>query len=166
MAKIKKRKLRWAASQSPQVVGYKLYWEEGGQVTYHSLCANLGNITEVVLPDGVENFSMKPDSGAIELGITAVDELGNESDMITVSAPYQFNVPHAPDEIWFEGQQGQEGQEKDSEKESKDEDIDSDPLAFLTHEFDDEDEVRVHRLTDNIPDCHSPETINSVSKPY
>lgn len=157
MAKIKKRKLRWAASQSPQVVGYKLYWEEGGQVTYNSICANLGNIIEVVIPDGVENFSLKPDSGTIEFGITAVDELGNESDMITVSAPYQFNVPHAPGEIWLEGQK------KGSAKEPKDEDIvDSDPLAFLVQEFDDEDEARVHRLTDNISGSRSSNNQQSI----
>jgi hypothetical protein len=30
MAKLKKRILRWQASSSPQVIGYKLYWSESG----------------------------------------------------------------------------------------------------------------------------------------
>ena len=102
MAKIKKRKLRWTASDSPQVVGYKLYWSEGGEkVSYESPSEKLGNVTEIVLPDDVASFS--PGSGPIEFGVTAVDELGNESDLITIAAPYQFNAPKAPGEFWIEG---------------------------------------------------------------
>ncbi|MGD9237098.1 MAG: hypothetical protein PVF09_10500 [Desulfobacterales bacterium] len=41
MAKIKKRRLRWSASESAQVVGYKLYWSEGGEVNYDSKCVTL-----------------------------------------------------------------------------------------------------------------------------
>lgn len=94
MAKLKKRKLRWHASSSPQVIGYKLYWAEGGNVDYNSKQAFLGNVTEIVLPANVDSF--KPGDGQIELGITSIDELGNESDIITFKAPYQFSVPKAP----------------------------------------------------------------------
>ncbi len=102
VAKIKKRKLQWTASQSPQVVAYKLYWAQGEKVSYGSACATLGNVTEVVLPDDVSEF--KPEAGPVEFGVTAVDELGNESDLVTVSAPHQFDAPLAPGELWFEGQ--------------------------------------------------------------
>lgn len=101
MAKIRKRILRWTASASSQVVGYKLYWAEGDTVTYDSSCVKLGNITKIVLPDDVEEFS--PQNGPVALGVSAVDELGNESDLITVSAPFQFSIPIAPDRIWLEG---------------------------------------------------------------
>ena len=148
MAKIKKRTLRWTASQSPQVVGYKLYWSEGGQVTYDSPSEKLGNTTEVVLPDDVEAFS--PESGPIEFGITAVDELGNESDIVTVSAPYQFNVPQAPDEIWLEGPERSFSEELvEEEPESKAEELESGPLSFLEHDFEDEQDVRVHCIGDD-----------------
>ena len=100
MAKMKKRKLRWKASQSQQVVGYRLYWAEGGEVGYDSPFTALGNITEVVLPDDVDGFS--PKGGPIEFGVSAVDELGNESDLVTFQAPYQFNIPLAPGELWIE----------------------------------------------------------------
>ena len=100
MAKIKKRRLRWSASESAQVVGYKLYWSEGGEVNYDSKCVALGNITEIVLPDDVDSFI--PGGGPIVFGITALDELGNESDMATFVAPYQFNVPKAPDELYLQ----------------------------------------------------------------
>ncbi|CAB5089588.1 hypothetical protein D3OALGA1CA_815 [Olavius algarvensis associated proteobacterium Delta 3] len=100
MAKMKKRILRWRGSNSPQVIGYKLYWSQGGEVTYGSSHANLGNVTEILLPDGVESFSMG--QGPVEFGVTAVDELGNESDMTTVMAPYQFSVPEPPMDLKIE----------------------------------------------------------------
>jgi hypothetical protein len=43
--------------------------------------------------------SFKPIAGPITFGVTAVDELGNESDMVLLPAPYQFNVPEAPDDL-------------------------------------------------------------------
>ncbi|MGD8991619.1 MAG: hypothetical protein PVI00_09230 [Desulfobacterales bacterium] len=100
MAKIKKRRLKWSASDSAQVVGYKLYWSEGSEVSYDSKCVSLGNITEVVLPDDVDLFV--PDGGPVVFGITALDEVGNESDMTTLVAPYQFNVPKAPDDLYLQ----------------------------------------------------------------
>ncbi|KPJ78916.1 MAG: hypothetical protein AMJ54_01280 [Deltaproteobacteria bacterium SG8_13] len=100
MAKMKKRRLSWKASNSSQVVGYKLYWSVGGGVGYHSSCVRLNNVTEIVLPDDVAAFT--PANGAIEFGITAIDELGNESDMATLFAPYQFSVPEAPQGLKME----------------------------------------------------------------
>ena len=100
MAKIKRRKLKWIASGSSQVVGYKLYWSENGAVHYDSQCAILGNVTEIILPDDVNSFT--PNGGSVEFGITAIDELGNESDMITLKAPYQFNVPKAPEDLYLQ----------------------------------------------------------------
>jgi hypothetical protein len=100
MAKIKKRKLRWKASESQQVVGYRLYWAEGQEVNYNSSFTSLGNVTEVVLPDDVDGFS--PTGGPVKFGVAAVDELGNESDLVTFEAPYQFNIPLAPEELWIE----------------------------------------------------------------
>ncbi len=103
MAKIKKRRFRWEGSQSSQVVGYKLYWSEWGGVSYDSEYIELGNVTEVVLPDEAGLF--RPAKGPVEFGLTAVDELGNESDMTTVYAPYQFSVPEAPANLKIETMQ-------------------------------------------------------------
>lgn len=100
MAKIKKRRLRWTASDSAQVVGYKLYWSENGEVNYDSKSVTLGNITEIVLPDDVDSFI--PVGGPIVFAITALDEIGNESDMTTLVVPYQFNVPKAPDDLYLQ----------------------------------------------------------------
>jgi hypothetical protein len=100
LAKIKKRKLVWKPSSSAQVVGYKLYWSEEGSVNYQSPNTKLGNVTEIVLPDDVDAF--KSVQGSVELGISAVDELGNESDLVILKTPYQFNVPQAPSDVWME----------------------------------------------------------------
>ena len=94
MAKVKKRRLVWEPSTSPNVIGYKLYWAEGGEVNYDSPWAMIGNVTEVVLPEQVPSFPIV--KGSIELGITAVNEVGNESDMMIFAAPFQFSVPEAP----------------------------------------------------------------------
>lgn len=100
MAKLKKRILRWQASSSPQIIGYKLYWSDSGDLNYDSNQAILGNVTEIVLPDDVDSF--KPNGGPVELGISSIDELGNESDMIKLMAPYQFSVPEAPRNLRIE----------------------------------------------------------------
>ena len=124
MAKIKKRKLCWKASESQQVVGYKLYWAEGETVNYSSSFAVLGNVTEVVLPDDVDGFS--PAGGPVEFGIAAVDELGNESDLVTFQAPYQFNVPLAPEELWIESLDEFHASEEDAEDPDS-----SEPIALF-----------------------------------
>jgi hypothetical protein len=94
MAKVKKRRLLWEPSTSSNVIGYKLYWAEEGKVNYDSPCALIGNVTEVVLPERVPSFPIV--KGSMELGITAIDEVGNESDMMIFATPFQFSVPDAP----------------------------------------------------------------------
>ena len=56
MAKIKRRRLKWVASNSSQVVGYKLYWSENSELNYDSQWVMLGNVTEIVLPDDVKKI--------------------------------------------------------------------------------------------------------------
>jgi hypothetical protein len=100
VAKIKKRRFRWHPSSSPTVIGYKLYWSEQACVGYHSDCAFIGNVTEVILPGQVSSF---PEAGGpVELGITAVNEIGNESDMATFTVPFQFSVPDPPSSLSLE----------------------------------------------------------------
>jgi hypothetical protein len=104
MAKIRKRKIQWQKSGSPGVVGYKLYWAEASPVDYDSESAMLGNVGEIVLPDGVPSFPLV--KGAVEIGITAVNEIGNESDMTKASFPFQFAVPEAPADLTLGAAEG------------------------------------------------------------
>jgi hypothetical protein len=82
----------------------------------------LGNVTEVVLPDDVKGFSHN--GSPIEFGVAAVDELGNESDLATFKASYQFNIPLAPEGMWIENLdefhiQSEEPQKENSQEPKK-----------------------------------------------
>jgi hypothetical protein len=94
MARVRKRKVHWDASDGLGVVGYKLYWAVGKGVNYDSDFADLGNVTEVILPDDVPSFPIE--AGDIELAVVAVDHIGNESDMTKLYAPFGFTAPDAP----------------------------------------------------------------------
>ena len=94
MARVRKRKIRWNASNGSGVAGYKLYWAVGSKVNYDSDFAEVGNVTEVILPDDVPSFPIV--AADIELGVVAVDHIGNESDMTKLSAPFDFTAPDAP----------------------------------------------------------------------
>jgi len=94
MARIRKRKVRWNPSSASGVKGYKLYWAVGKEVNYDCDFAELGDVTEVTLPDDVPTFPIV--AGDMELGVVAVDHIGNESDMTKLSAPFDFTAPEAP----------------------------------------------------------------------
>lgn len=101
MAKITKRKLNWKASSSAQTVGYKLYWCRQGELNYSSPSEYLGNVTEVIIPEGLSSF--EAGTGPFNFGIVAVDDSGNESDMTTLTVPFHFIAPEAPVEIRIDG---------------------------------------------------------------
>ena len=113
MARIKRRKLKWKASDSSQVIGYKLYWAKGGGVNYDSEFEFLGNVTEIILPDGIKTFPIV--KGTIELGVTALNEIGNESDMIKCNAYFQFSIPDAPEDLVIERADGHYDYEESTE---------------------------------------------------
>jgi len=101
MAKIKKRKVRWSSTYNPEVAGYKLYWTSNGEgVDYESDSYEVGNVSEIILPDHVTSFPLI--SGDVELGITAVSRSGNESDMTKFTASFDFTVPDAPTDLAVE----------------------------------------------------------------
>ena len=91
MAKIRKYKLTWKASDSEMVAGYKLYWSVGMEIGYDSQFIDAGNVTEMELPDEAALAN-----GPVIFGLTAIDNEGNESDMITLAESFQLIVPKAP----------------------------------------------------------------------
>jgi len=91
MAKIRKYRLSWEASDSKNVIGYRLYWSTGKEVSYDSEYIDLINLTEIILPDDVP-FSDSP----IMFGVAAIDRYGNESDITAIPDPYQSQAPKAP----------------------------------------------------------------------
>ena len=92
MAKVRKRTVRWESSTG--ATKYRLYWSAQGPVGYDSEFYEVENKTVVVLPDEIPSFPRM--AGEIELGITAVNAAGNESDIAVARVYVDFTVPEAP----------------------------------------------------------------------
>ena len=103
MALVQEKILSFEPSDSPDVVGYKMYMEEAPTlVTYDSLSFDLGAKTEGInlaeLPD------MTTKDGVYNIGIVAVDDAGNESSMSVVNdVPLDFQAPNPPGQIVITG---------------------------------------------------------------
>ena len=98
MGKIRKKKVRWEPSAN--AVKYRLYWSVQGPVGYESDFVDIENRTLVILPDEIPSFPKI--AGDIELGITAVNEGENESDITRVRVHLDFTVPEAPKALTVE----------------------------------------------------------------
>ena len=92
MGRVRRRKLRWEPSVG--AAKYRLYWSTQGPVGYESDFVELENRTMAILPDEVPSFPTI--AGNIELGITAVNTVGNESDITIARVFCDFTVPEAP----------------------------------------------------------------------
>lgn len=95
---VKNVTLSFPPSGSPDVVGYKLYVKESPDaVDYDSEVFDLGNDTSIdlsTLPD------MTTKDGVYNLGITAVDDAGNESSMSVIAdVALDFVQPDPPGQI-------------------------------------------------------------------
>ena len=98
MGKIIKRTVRWEASADAKK--YRLYWSTQGPVGYDSEFFEIENKSLVILPDEVPSFPKIAEN--VELGITAVNEVGNESDLTIARVYVDFTVPEAPKAITVE----------------------------------------------------------------
>jgi len=94
MARVRKCKLYWAASETEDIVGYKIYWSKGTTVGYDCDAIAVGKVNEIPIPECVR-LSDAP----VMFGITAVDFDGNESDMTTLDAPFQLKPPAPPQHL-------------------------------------------------------------------
>lgn len=105
MAKIVKRKIRWVPSTAADVTGYRLYWNLDGPVdpanTADSKLFEVANLTlvegklQVLVPDDIPALE-GVDDDTVTIGIAAVDDVGNESDVVEVTAPFDASSPSAP----------------------------------------------------------------------
>ena len=105
MAKITRRNVRWDPSTSPDVVAHKVYWcEEDNYLDYNispSVRVDLPK-TNLIIPDETPDFPTDAD-GNFRIGVTAADEVGNESDFIEVGPiPFDFAAPDAPKNLVVE----------------------------------------------------------------
>jgi hypothetical protein len=93
MAKIKDVTLSFPPSESSDVVGYKLYLETSPtEVTHDSPSHDLGNNTSILL-----NTILGTIDGIYNVGVVAIDDVGNESDFSLMSdIPLDFVPPGPP----------------------------------------------------------------------
>ena len=94
MAKIKDVKLSFPPSESLDIVGYKLYIETSPtEVTHDSPSHDLGNNTADILL----NTILGNIDGTFNIGVVAVDDVGNESDFSLMDdVPLDFVPPGPP----------------------------------------------------------------------
>jgi hypothetical protein len=93
---IKPKKLSWGKSPDADVVGYKIRWALPADPIEYDPTKNAGfdagNVTSVDLPvAGMPNID-----GELKIGLTAVDDVGNESDPAEGVFPFDFAPPAPP----------------------------------------------------------------------
>ena len=95
MSKIKSVTLSFPGSDSQDVVGYKLYVSKvPADVNYESQAFDLGTNTSIILNSfpGMEGID-----DVYNIGVTAIDDAGNESSMSVVNnVPLDFLAPNPP----------------------------------------------------------------------
>ena len=93
MGKIRSKVARWQPSET-RGVRYRLYWATCAPVSHNLNYADVGTVTEITLPDDIPSFPLV--AGRIVLGVSAVAQLGNESEITTVTGDIDFTIPGAP----------------------------------------------------------------------
>lgn len=97
MPKIKKKRIWWDDVIGPDVVGYHVYVApQGIEFDYampHTEVA--AGDTEIIAPDGFPEGMFDLDVN-YSVWITTVDDMGNESDPLLLTAPFDFVAPPAP----------------------------------------------------------------------
>lgn len=98
MAKIHEHKVSWTASISEDVTGYKFYYVPEGEVLdYGSPSITLGNVDNVVIPTQVPDFPLV--DGNATIGLSALDDVGNESDILSKTVPFDLVAPEVPTDL-------------------------------------------------------------------
>ena len=100
MAKIVKysAKIAWTPSVSADVANYKVYFADTfADVEYDSSNFVLlpPTVTELVIPKDLPNGFALPEltDDVLEVGVTAVDKAGNESDFLSASVTLDVTPP-------------------------------------------------------------------------
>jgi hypothetical protein len=98
MAKTREYQISWTLSASTDVVGYKIYYvPEEEELNYGSPSVTVENVNTVIIPTDVPEFP-KID-GNYTIGLSALDDSGNESDIVSKTVPFDLVAPSAPSEL-------------------------------------------------------------------
>lgn len=95
MPKINTKTISWNESESADVVSYKVYYKmDDGQPFGYNDSNIESQETKVLTPDDFPEGAFS-EEGDYLIGVSAVDDAGNESDIMEVSHPFDF-VPPEP----------------------------------------------------------------------
>ena len=98
MAKVKQYSITWTKSASIDVVGYKIYYiPEEELLDYGSPSVLVGDVDTVLIPDDTPGFPFI--DGNYKIGLTAVDDVGNESDFQEKIDPFELVAPDVPADL-------------------------------------------------------------------
>jgi predicted transcriptional regulator len=100
---VKQKRIRWTASIAADVVAHRVYVAKDPDMpTYSSLHVEVAMPkTEVLAPNDFPAGTFSEDV-VYNIGITAVDDVGNESNMEVASSPFDFIAPDAPTNVIIE----------------------------------------------------------------
>ena len=98
MARTHEYQITWTASPSTDVVGYKIYYiPEGEELNYGSPSVTVGNVTTILIPTDTPGFPLL--DGLCTIGLSALDDSNNESDIIAKTVPFDLVAPDVPSEL-------------------------------------------------------------------
>ena len=99
MAYIKPRTMMWGPSPDPDVVTYVVRWSIPPVVINYDAVVNpgvdVGQVVSVKLPI----TGMPAIDGNLTIGVTAKDDVGNESDPAEGTFPFDFLPPASPTDL-------------------------------------------------------------------
>jgi hypothetical protein len=106
VSKTRKKRIRWARPRALNVAGYRLYWSVSGEVSYDSEFVDIGDRTDIILPDEVP--SLHHVRGEVAFGITALTYGGNESNMVRFKVHFDSPDQRVPGGLLRTGVEGWE----------------------------------------------------------
>lgn len=95
MARIKSKTIRWNPSPDEDVVGYNVYVLQGETAQPYDGTVVTTSSTEIKVPDDFPEETFDKE-GKYVIQISAVDDMGNESDTVQTVAEFDFVPPLSP----------------------------------------------------------------------